>query len=98
MPVFTQSRAPLAPGDPALTEHLNTEPIYVSTYYWKPGRHHRQGGIYLTFWYIGEIEEDAVSLPSQSSLGRDSEQHDLGTPDRNWHARRAILYSRTNDV
>lgn len=70
LPVFMPSNAPRAPGSVHRRYNIPlTEPFYVTTLTWKPrarppGRRSRVGdggGEYLTFWYVGQIAEDAVS-------------------------------------
>lgn len=65
LPLYSSSNQPCAPGsndNPYTRPH--TEPIYVSTTFWGPrgrqGRPGDHGGIYFTFWYVGQIAEDAV--------------------------------------
>ena len=40
------------------------EPIFITLGFWRPGSRKRlnHGGEYLTTWYLGGIEEDAVGL------------------------------------
>ena len=63
MPLISPTQAPPSPEDTRSfpLNQLNTEPIYMSSYYWSPSRRREQGGIYFTFWYVGEIPHDAVS-------------------------------------
>ncbi|KAI0944653.1 hypothetical protein AcW1_002315 [Taiwanofungus camphoratus] len=73
LPVFMPSNAPRAPGSVHRRYNIPlTEPFYVTTLTWKPrvrppGRRSRVGdggGEYLTFWYVGQIAEDAVHEPN----------------------------------
>jgi len=65
LPVFLPTNAPRAPSAPDRTRLLPcTEPFYVSTQMW-PRRQPRSrpgdgGGEYLMFWYLGQIQENAV--------------------------------------
>jgi len=52
LPLYTQSRAP-QPGGKSNLLSRNTEPIYVTTASWKRGE-------YLSFYYVGQIPDDAV--------------------------------------
>ena len=60
-----------APGPPTVDkEHQraygmpSAEPIYISSTYWSRRRPAQvvdtDGGLYLTFWYVGQIDADAV--------------------------------------
>ena len=46
-----------------------TEPVFISTlaYGRGSGGRSKHGGEYLTFWYVGQIAEDAVSRGSGSN-------------------------------
>lgn len=69
LPLFLPTNAPIPPSEQERDIQPCTEPFYVSTQSWSP-RHRRRpddvrhpgddGGEYLTFWYIGQIAEDAV--------------------------------------
>ncbi|KAK7055501.1 Nudix hydrolase domain-containing protein [Favolaschia claudopus] len=63
LPLFTQTRAPSPPSNPHAAYEPNTEPIYITTVAF-PARHRANrvspAGEYLTFWYVGQIPEDAV--------------------------------------
>ncbi|TCD71180.1 hypothetical protein EIP91_012129 [Steccherinum ochraceum] len=74
MPLPTPTRAPTVPGDSREFpgRRLNTEPIYVSTYFWEKSRHRREPGIYFTFWFVGEIPEDAEH---HEDTGMENEKH-----------------------
>ena len=70
LPLYSGSLAPDAPGDdqtipsPTLGHtRKDTEPIAVTTYNWNHTAVFSRGGNgeYLTFWYVGQIIEDAVS-------------------------------------
>ncbi|KAH8102407.1 hypothetical protein BXZ70DRAFT_1006334 [Cristinia sonorae] len=52
--------APYPPEDKRSWEEkrLTSEPIYVSTQYYRSD-HRREPGIYFTFWFVGEIPADA---------------------------------------
>lgn len=94
LPLFLPTNAPLPPAERALPAQPCTEPFYVSTQAWGPRRRLRpddrhypgdDGGEYLTFWYVGQIAQDAVSakwarraacLPSAQVHERDT-----GMPD-----------------
>lgn len=68
LPLLIPSNAPSPPGSGYRRGHVtNTEPIYISIMSWRPRRRARiaapgddNGGEYLTFWYVGQIPEDAV--------------------------------------
>ncbi|EPS98869.1 hypothetical protein FOMPIDRAFT_1017399 [Fomitopsis schrenkii] len=78
LPLFLPTNAPLPPAERALPAQPCTEPFYVSTQAWGPRRRLRpddrhypgdDGGEYLTFWYVGQIAQDAVH------------ERDTGMPD-----------------
>ncbi|KAF9451354.1 hypothetical protein P691DRAFT_699568 [Macrolepiota fuliginosa MF-IS2] len=67
MPVYNPSRAPAPPTKEKMYEEPNTEPIYVTMTAWKENGLRRMqapdvnlGYEYLTSWYIGQIEDDAI--------------------------------------
>ncbi|TCD71179.1 hypothetical protein EIP91_012128 [Steccherinum ochraceum] len=63
MPLFTPSKAPnpAKPVEDIWKQGLNTEPIYMSNYYWAPDAYNKQiPHIYLTLWYVAELAQDAV--------------------------------------
>lgn len=55
-----------------------TEPIFISTLAYGRGQggRNRHGGEYLTFWYVGQIGEDAVR-PSLKSAHDGTDSHPL---------------------
>ncbi|KAH9943911.1 hypothetical protein B0H21DRAFT_747560 [Amylocystis lapponica] len=68
LPLYTPTNAPPSPLDRLCPYVLpNTEPIYISTKKWRPRKQRPDrlprpgdnGGEYLTFWYVGQIAEDA---------------------------------------
>lgn len=63
-PLYTPTNAPIPPSSQQRRPLLNTEPFYMSTAHWRNRRSMQPrgsvGGEYLTFWYIGQIPEDAV--------------------------------------
>lgn len=62
LPVRMPTNAPSAPATPHARSLPCTEPFYVSTLHWRPQPHRADvGGEYFTFWYLGQIEADAVS-------------------------------------
>ncbi|TFK48202.1 hypothetical protein OE88DRAFT_1647196 [Heliocybe sulcata] len=73
LPLLTASRAP-APGS-RLNRSANTEPIYVGTKYFGPRYRGDHGGEYLTFWYVGCIDNDAVR---EERTGMSDEQEYVG--------------------
>lgn len=70
LPLVSYSRAP-APGS-RFNEEATTEPIFLSTQYFRPRYENDYGGEYLTFWYVGEISENAVR---EEHTGMEDEQH-----------------------
>lgn len=61
LPVRMPTNAPSAPATPHARSLPCTEPFYVSTLHWRPQPHRADvGGEYFTFWYLGQIEADAV--------------------------------------
>ncbi|KAJ3559700.1 hypothetical protein NM688_g187 [Phlebia brevispora] len=68
LPLLLPTNAPGPPSAPR--EHQRayslpcTEPIYISNTYWSRRRpaqvYETDGGLYLTFWYVGQISDDAV--------------------------------------
>ncbi|OCH92522.1 hypothetical protein OBBRIDRAFT_791116 [Obba rivulosa] len=77
LPLFMPTNAPPPPASPhALRDLPVMEPFYISTCTWRPRRHRTgpgaQGGEYLTFWYVGQIPEDAVH---HSNTGMANEQN-----------------------
>jgi len=73
LPLYTPSRAP-APGS-LVNSTANTEPIFVGTTYFRPRYRGDYGGEYLTFWYVGCIDADAVRA---EGTGMSDEQHYVG--------------------
>ena len=67
LPLYSGSLAPDTPSQPddQTPGHTrkDTEPIAVTTYNWNHTAVFSRGGNgeYLTFWYVGQITEDAVS-------------------------------------
>jgi len=62
LPLYTPSHAPYPPSvSQEVANSPNTEPIFISTRAWSARRRGFAdcGGEYLTFWYVGCIEEDA---------------------------------------
>ncbi|KAI0783087.1 hypothetical protein C8Q75DRAFT_726623 [Abortiporus biennis] len=68
LPLLTPTNAPLPPGSQRTHNDPNTEPIYMSNMSWPPRRRFmdqppragQDGGVYFTFWYVGQIPENAV--------------------------------------
>ncbi|KDQ55963.1 hypothetical protein JAAARDRAFT_195208 [Jaapia argillacea MUCL 33604] len=73
LPLYTPMRAP---RPPELRNELrpHTEAIYVTTTAFRPrlGRQGDRGGEYITFWYVGQIPEDAVR---EEDTGMSDEKH-----------------------
>lgn len=75
MPLCNPSRQPVAPYQKEAynKQPFNAEPIFLTLTAWQPRRKHNKtfyddGGEYLTSWYVGEIDEDAVRLIISSLL------------------------------
>lgn len=68
LPLYIPTRAPTSPNaqNDGYYEPPNTEPIYVSVITWSPRKKRSgtmdNGGEYLSFYYVGKIPVDAVSL------------------------------------
>ncbi|KAI0772435.1 hypothetical protein BD413DRAFT_603919 [Trametes elegans] len=62
LPLIMETHAPLPPGSKNQRDVPCTEPIGVYVQQWRNGHHGRNdhGGEYLTFWYVGQIADDAV--------------------------------------
>ena len=68
LPVLMPTNAPGAPSVPREHQRAyrlpSTEPIYITSTFWSKQRLGQViesgGGHYLTFWYVGQISEDAV--------------------------------------
>ncbi|KAI0354272.1 hypothetical protein OH77DRAFT_1426340 [Trametes cingulata] len=59
-PLIMPTHAPSPPNSPDRSRYLPcSEPIYVNLQRWQKKRGDN-GGEYLTFWYVGQIPEDAV--------------------------------------
>ncbi|TFK48205.1 hypothetical protein OE88DRAFT_557685 [Heliocybe sulcata] len=79
LPLLSGSRAP-APGSLRNAE-ATTEPIYVSTI--RFGREYGgHGGEYLTFWYVGYIDEDAVREENTGMIDEKQYVSHLLTPQQ----------------
>jgi len=87
LPLLSPTNAPFPPGSrPRLGDPPppNTEPIYITTQSWaarqrfidQPPRAGQYGGEYLTFWYVGQIPEDAVR---EEDTGMANEKHFVST-------------------
>ncbi|CAL1694445.1 unnamed protein product [Somion occarium] len=75
LPLYSPTNQPSSPD--ASYSYFNTEPIYVSSLTWKARRVPRNGpgdlgGEYFTFWYVGQIADDAVR---EENTGMPDEQH-----------------------
>ncbi|EMD34910.1 hypothetical protein CERSUDRAFT_54362 [Gelatoporia subvermispora B] len=88
LPLFIPTNAPPPPGSHEQHRSPITEPIYVSTFAWKPRRRINgavpgaHGGEYLTFWYAGQIPEDAVHhLNTGMPDEQDYQSHSLNIED-----------------
>ncbi|KAG6820253.1 hypothetical protein H0H93_003261 [Arthromyces matolae] len=63
-PLLVDTRAPSPPSNPGARFRHNTEPIYTTLSFWPAGRGKRSvPGEYMTFWFVGQIPEDAVWTP-----------------------------------
>ncbi|KAI0369306.1 hypothetical protein BV20DRAFT_946440 [Pilatotrama ljubarskyi] len=63
LPLIMPTHAPTPPGSPERSRWLPcSEPIYVDLHQWRRKHFGRDdnGGEYLTFWYVGQIADDAV--------------------------------------
>ncbi|KAI0691805.1 NUDIX hydrolase domain-like protein [Cytidiella melzeri] len=64
LPLYILTNAPSPPALRSQVPTRNTEPIYLSTHQWVrprwPQAPECNGGEYLTFWFAGQIPEDAV--------------------------------------
>ncbi|KAJ7607353.1 NUDIX hydrolase domain-like protein [Roridomyces roridus] len=63
LPIYTRTRAPGPPDNLDAQWSPNCEPIYICTTAFAQRRRHNfvsPPGEYLTFWYLGQIPEDAV--------------------------------------
>ncbi|PFH48847.1 hypothetical protein AMATHDRAFT_64527 [Amanita thiersii Skay4041] len=76
LPLYTRTWAPSPPSDPDAHCRCNTEPIYmtITSYRARYGRNRlvRTAGEYLTSWYVGCINEDAVR---ETGTGMPDEQN-----------------------
>ena len=98
LPIVLRHNAPGAPGTLAELDRARllpcTEAIYVSTQSYEKGplgaKHEAE---YLTFWYVGQIPEDAVRPFSYQAEDTESDcSVDWGTNapcDRSWSPARA---------
>ncbi|KAJ7153450.1 hypothetical protein C8R43DRAFT_1001986 [Mycena crocata] len=62
-PLYTNTCAPGPPTNLAAPDQRNCEPIYINTTSYSERRRRNYTtppGEYLTFWYVGQIPEDAV--------------------------------------
>ncbi|PPQ80336.1 hypothetical protein CVT25_003619 [Psilocybe cyanescens] len=61
LPLINPTRQPHSPSMRNRQSSLNTEPIFMTTTNWQPGRNgpHDHGGVYLTSWFVGQMLEDA---------------------------------------
>ena len=64
LPIILQHSAPGSPGTLANLDHARlvpcTEPIYTCMQVYEKTGHAKGNGEYLTFWYVGQVREDAV--------------------------------------
>ncbi|KAJ6554475.1 NUDIX hydrolase domain-like protein [Mycena capillaripes] len=63
LPLYTHTRAPGPPDDPWAPSRLNCEAIHINLTSFparKRGNRTSPPGEYLSFWYVGQIPEDAV--------------------------------------
>lgn len=76
MPLFSPHHAPAPPHDHEAYQRPNSEPIFVSLTSWQPKQPRPgivdNGGEYLTTWYVGRIDENAVR---QEGTGMPDEQN-----------------------
>ncbi|KAF9529150.1 hypothetical protein CPB83DRAFT_813005 [Crepidotus variabilis] len=75
LPLLNPTHQPVPPNTEVL--YLNTEAVFVTVTSWHPrqrrnGTVESHGGEYLTFWYAGEIPENAVP---QEDTGMSDEQN-----------------------
>lgn len=65
LPLFIPTHAPVPPEEREKGGYdlpTTSEPIFVGLHEWRKGHwgSDDMGGEYLTFWYVGQIPEDAV--------------------------------------
>lgn len=83
-PHFGPCHAPLPPTMDPRSRGPWYEPIFITLGFWRPGSRKRlnHGGEYLTTWYLGGIEEDAVrKLDTGMPDEKDYESHLLDYED-----------------
>ncbi|CAA7262029.1 unnamed protein product [Cyclocybe aegerita] len=76
LPLINRTHQPTSPQVHDYDSYYNTEPVFMSLTSWRPRRRRngtmeRYGGEYLTTWYAGMIEEDAVA---ETGTGMPDEQ------------------------
>ena len=79
LPIVLPHNAPAAPGTLAELDYARllpcTESIYVSTQSYEKGpKGAKRYAEYLTFWYVGQIPEDAVRLFPFQAEGTESDR------------------------
>lgn len=69
MPLIIPTHATIPSNSQPVVDRFlpSSEPIYLNLQKWSRGHYGRgdTGGEYLTFWYVGQIPEDAVRLLAQ---------------------------------